>query len=188
MIENRAEYTNRIAPQPANFRELKRNSTPRYHGDTLRVHVGGRKLQVRRFIFWSKYVLLYNLLLYNLLLYNLLLYNLPLYNLPLYNLPLYNLPLYNLPLYNLPLYNLPLYNLPLYNVPLYNVSLYNVPLYNVPLYNVPLYNVLLYAFDSIALSCFLPIIQLKPRICVANTFADKLARGGQFAPLEYLAS
>ena len=65
MIENRAEYTNRIAPQPANFRELKNNSTPRYHGNTLRVHVGGRKLQVRRFIFWSKYVLLYNVLLYS---------------------------------------------------------------------------------------------------------------------------
>ncbi len=64
MIGNRAEYTNRIAPQPANFRELKKNSTPRYHGDTLRVHVGGRKLQVRRFIFWNNYVLQYNVLLY----------------------------------------------------------------------------------------------------------------------------
>jgi hypothetical protein len=50
MAEKRAEYTNRIAPEPATFRELKKNNTPRYHGDTLRIHTGGKKLQVKKFI------------------------------------------------------------------------------------------------------------------------------------------
>ena len=46
MVEHRAEYTNRIAPKPGTFRESKKKNTPRYHGDTLRIHTGG-KLQVR---------------------------------------------------------------------------------------------------------------------------------------------
>ncbi|CAB4034673.1 Hypothetical predicted protein, partial [Paramuricea clavata] len=48
MAEKRAEYTNRIAPEPATFRELKKNNTPRYHGDTLRIHTGGKKLKIKQ--------------------------------------------------------------------------------------------------------------------------------------------
>ena len=47
MGEHRAEYTNRIAPKPRSFREPKKKNTPRYHGDTLRIHTGGKNLQVK---------------------------------------------------------------------------------------------------------------------------------------------
>mgnify|MGYP002803457334 CR=1 FL=1 len=53
MGEHRAEYTNRIAPKPGSFRESKKKNTPRYHGDTLRIHTGAKDLQRKQD--WSEF-------------------------------------------------------------------------------------------------------------------------------------